>query len=192
MHPIIQHTSTKHARIKITSDGEVIFKIPKHQANNQELQQKLLIQAHKMLQKSVKKSHQIIEIQKENSLLVFWEYVKSANISNKKIFLQEQILKKTLPLLEKYSKLIGIPYTKLTFWNYKSKWGSCSFDQKIALNLKLVHLPEKFLEYVIVHEVCHLKIKNHSKEFWKCVESFLPNYQEIRKELQSLRLKNPL
>jgi len=71
MHPIIQHTSTKHARIKITSDGEVIFKIPKHQANNQELQQKLLIQAHKMLQKSVKKPHQIIEIQKENSLLVF-------------------------------------------------------------------------------------------------------------------------
>jgi hypothetical protein len=100
------------------------------------------------------------------------------------------LLQKSLPLLQKYSQMLGMNYSKLIFWNYKTKWGSCAHDQKIALNIKLVHLPEKFLEYVIVHEVCHLKVKNHSPNFWKLVETLLPNYKEMRKELKQTTIKS--
>jgi predicted metal-dependent hydrolase len=50
----------------------------------------------------------------------------------------------------------------------------------------LVHLPTKYIKYVVIHEVCHLKHKNHSKEFWTEVEKFLPNYRETRKEMKKI------
>jgi predicted metal-dependent hydrolase len=75
----------------------------------------------------------------------------------------------SLPILEKYSSELKIPFNKLTIKDLKSKRGSCSGTNNITLNLKLIHLPFEFLEYVIIHEACHLKEKNHSKIFWDLV-----------------------
>ncbi len=66
----------------------------------------------------------------------------------------------------------------------KSKWGSCNGDGEIVLNSKLLHLPQALAEYVVVHELCHLKNLNHSDDFWQNVEYYLPNYAELRKSLK--------
>lgn len=65
-----------------------------------------------------------------------------------------------------------------------SKWGHCSHDNKIMLNLKLLNADREIMDYVIFHEISHIKHKNHSKGFWDEVERFCLNYSEMRKRLK--------
>ncbi|MFA5985172.1 MAG: SprT family zinc-dependent metalloprotease [Methylococcaceae bacterium] len=62
----------------------------------------------------------------------------------------------------------------------KSRWGSCGIHNDININWLLIMAPPEVLEYVVVHELCHLKIRNHSKLFWQLVAKYLPAYQEQR------------
>ncbi|MCL5101921.1 MAG: M48 family metallopeptidase [Candidatus Marsarchaeota archaeon] len=64
-------------------------------------------------------------------------------------------------------------------------WGSCSPKNNIAINLRLLFMESKFLDYVIIHELCHTKVRSHSKGFWKLVEKRIPGYKKIRRELKS-------
>ena len=91
-------------------------------------------------------------------------------------------------ICDEYARSLGIDYHKLTIKKMRSRRGSCSSKQNINLNFALVHVDPKFLRYVAIHEVCHLKEKNHSKRFWDLVEGFCPEYKEIRKELRGMRL----
>ncbi len=68
--------------------------------------------------------------------------------------------------------------------NLNSKWGHCTHDNKILINLKLLNTDFKILDYVIIHELVHIKVKNHSKNFWKEVSKFCPNYKIYRKVLK--------
>ncbi len=69
----------------------------------------------------------------------------------------------------------------------KGKWGVCNLTSKtITLNLELIKLNPKYLEYVIYHELSHLKHPNHSKDFWSLVEKYVPNYKQIRKEMKNV------
>lgn len=65
-----------------------------------------------------------------------------------------------------------------------SKWGHCSYDNKIMLNLKLLNADIEVLNYVIFHEISHIRHKNHSKDFWNEVSRFCPNYKLLRKKLK--------
>lgn len=65
-----------------------------------------------------------------------------------------------------------------------SKWGHCTYDNKLMLNLKLLNASKEILDYVIIHELAHIKVKNHSSRFWDEVEKFCPNYKELRKKLK--------
>jgi predicted metal-dependent hydrolase len=67
----------------------------------------------------------------------------------------------------------------------KSKWGHCTHDNKILLNLKLLNFEKEVIDYVIYHELAHIKVKNHSLTFWKEVERFCPNHRVLRKKLKS-------
>ena len=93
------------------------------------------------------------------------------------------------PILIAYSKKLWIDITKLIIRKTRSKRWSCTQDQNISLNRDLVHLPTKYIKYVIIHECCHLKIKNHSKKFRALVESFLPDYKITRKEMRKMIVK---
>ena len=67
-----------------------------------------------------------------------------------------------------------------------SKWGHCTYKNDIMINLKLLNAPIEILNYVIIHELAHIKHKNHSISFWKEVEKFCPNHKKIRKDLKLL------
>ena len=69
----------------------------------------------------------------------------------------------------------------------KSKWGICNVTKNtITLNQELIKLEPVCLEYVIYHELCHLKHPDHSKAFWKLVEKYVPNYKQIKKEMRNV------
>jgi len=74
----------------------------------------------------------------------------------------------------------GFRYQKVRVKNQKTRWGSCSSRGNINLNLRLMMAPDAAIDYVIVHELCHLRVLNHSPAFWSLVESCLPDYRRWR------------
>ncbi|HHV65580.1 MAG TPA: M48 family metallopeptidase [Peptococcaceae bacterium] len=91
---------------------------------------------------------------------------------------------KLLPeLLDYYSKLMDIPYQKLKVKDQKTRWGSCSSKGNINLNWRIIMAPNPVTAYVIIHELAHLKIMDHSKEFWTLVAKYLPDYKQCKKWL---------
>ena len=93
-----------------------------------------------------------------------------------------------LARLEFYNKFYGFKYKSLSVRDQKTRWGSCSRQGALNFNCRLALLPERLLDYVAVHELCHLKEMNHSSKFWVLVEKTIPDYKERRKELHSFNL----
>ena len=101
--------------------------------------------------------------------LTFW-YEKQAHI---------QIPKR----VRYYANVVNEPFSRIFIKNQKSRWGSCSSARNLNFNWRLMMAPLPILDYVVVHELCHLKQMNHSKEFWAEVEKILPDYKERKKWL---------
>lgn len=77
---------------------------------------------------------------------------------------------------------------RVTIRRQKTRWGSCSRSGSISLNYKLVMLRKELIDYILIHELCHLIELNHSHRFWKLVEGILPGYREFRKELKQIKI----
>jgi predicted metal-dependent hydrolase len=83
-----------------------------------------------------------------------------------------------------YSKVYGLDFENVTVKDQKSKWGSCSTKGNLNFNWKLIFGPKEVLDYVVIHEVCHLKEMNHSDRFWSLVAQQCPDYKAKRKFLK--------
>ncbi len=79
--------------------------------------------------------------------------------------------------VEYYSEKIGVQFNKITIKNQKTRWGSCSSLKNLNFNWRLIMAPPEVLDYIIIHELAHLKELNHSPEFWELVQSVCPNYR---------------
>ena len=80
-------------------------------------------------------------------------------------------------------------YQKLSIKNTKTRWGSCSFKNNINLSLHLMRLNEDLIDYVILHELVHTKVKNHSREFWSTLEQHCPNSKYLDRKLKNYSLR---
>jgi len=87
--------------------------------------------------------------------------------------------------IEKFSQQLKVIPCKVVIKDQKTRWGSCSKKGNINLNWRLVMAPIDIIDYVVVHELCHLKVMNHSKDFWNLVESILPSCREKREWLKA-------
>ena len=76
-----------------------------------------------------------------------------------------------------FAPLVGVTYQRITVRNQRSRWGSCSSKGNLNFNCLLAAVPFPVMEYVVVHELCHLKQMNHSPAFWAQVEKVLPDYR---------------
>lgn len=85
--------------------------------------------------------------------------------------------------LDALAAIHGFTYNKVFIRNQKTRWGSCSAQNNISLNLKLIWLPDELIAYVILHELVHTRIKNHSVRFWKALEKIKRNAKILRREL---------
>ena len=87
--------------------------------------------------------------------------------------------------LEFWSAESGLSYQSLKIRSYKSRWGSCDQRRRITLNERLIMAPAEIVDYVIIHELCHLVHLNHSAPFWQLVAEYCPDYQQRRRWLRN-------
>ncbi len=88
-------------------------------------------------------------------------------------------------LLEKWNEQYQLSWNKVAIRNQSSRWGSCSSKKNLNFSYKIVFLSERLAEYLVVHELCHLKEFNHSQIFWDMVSVTIPDYKERREELRA-------
>ena len=92
-------------------------------------------------------------------------------------FLAEMALVRIRERLEVYAPRIGVSYGRVTVRNQRTRWGSCSAKGNLNFNWRLILAPEKCLEYVVIHELCHRREFNHSARFWDLVQRQMRDYQ---------------
>jgi hypothetical protein len=86
-------------------------------------------------------------------------------------------------LVQSEAAALGVRYTRLTVRGQRGRWGSCSSSGALSFNWRLVLAPHDVLDYVVVHEVCHLAEHNHGTAFWRLVEQRRPGYRESKQWL---------
>lgn len=86
--------------------------------------------------------------------------------------------------INKFNEFYNFSFKKICIRNQKTRWGSCSNKKNLNFSYKLAYLPEDLVDYVVVHELCHLQEMNHSKNFWNLVEKLIPKHKAKRKQLK--------
>ncbi|UCC40292.1 MAG: DUF45 domain-containing protein [Candidatus Aminicenantes bacterium] len=97
---------------------------------------------------------------------------------------EKKLIKKINDLAKKY----GFMYRKVFIRNQKTRWGSCSSDNNIYLNVKLLMLPEALTDYVILHELVHTRIKSHNREFWEELNKHVGDTRRTERQLKEYGL----
>lgn len=128
--------------------------------------------------------------QKQNWIIKKQKLIKQRNK-------QIELTKKSTPKISKnkvykiisqrvkyYSSISNLKYNKINITNAKKRWGSCNAKNNLNFPLRLASASEKIIDYVVVHELCHIKEKNHSKKFWNKVQRLMPDYKKHRKWLK--------
>jgi predicted metal-dependent hydrolase len=86
-----------------------------------------------------------------------------------------------------YARMLGVEPRRISIRGQRTRWGSCSSQGTICLNWRLLLLPSDLCDYILVHELCHLRHLDHSVEFWSLVESVFPDYAEREDRLESMQ-----
>lgn len=108
-------------------------------------------------------------------------FVYTKNKENVKFIIKAYLKKMALNYITKrvhdFKDIFKIETKTIKIKEQKSIWGSCSYDNKLSFNFKLIMAESFAIDYVIIHEMCHMIHKNHSKEYWELVESIMPDYR---------------
>lgn len=158
--------------LEIKNDLRVIVRAPINTPNSRI--EEFLKEKSKWLEKNLLEMSKRIENRKQMPVLTE-EDIKKARKLAKKI-----IPKK----VSEFAKIIGVNFGRISIRLQKTKWGSCTAKGNLNFNCLLVFCPEEVLNYVIIHELCHVKQLNHSKAFWREVEKHCKNYKELQKWLK--------
>ena len=166
----ILRTSRRTVAISI-KEGRVILRAPLRLSDKDA--EKIIKKHEKWILSKLKK----YEIRKANTPELTEEKIKELR-KNAKIYFKGQI--------DKFSKIMILECGRITITGAKTRFGSCSSKGNISFSYRLMLYPEAAREYVVVHELSHLLEMNHSKRFYKIVETYLPDYKKRRKLLKNL------
>jgi predicted metal-dependent hydrolase len=89
-----------------------------------------------------------------------------------------------VPRVNELAEKFGFDYNKIRITSASTRWGSCSSMRNLNFSYRLILIPKEVIDYVIIHELCHLRHMNHSKKFWTEVEKYMPTYKEKEKWLK--------
>ena len=157
----IKYSKIKNIYIQI-KDGKVIVKAPRR-VSKKEIE-KILEQKSEWIQKTIEK-----ETRKQEK---------------KPLYRKEEFKEIVEKYVNELVKQTGLVPNKITIKQIKYAWGSCSNKKNITINLELIKYSEQAIRYVILHEFCHIKYMNHSKDFWNLVEKYMPDYKQVKKEFK--------
>ena len=101
---------------------------------------------------------------------------------------REQALEHFTQRIACFAPILGVRCQSLQLSSARTRWGSASARGVIRLHWGLLHFAPELVDYVVVHELCHLREMNHSVRFWQLVESILPDYRRLRQQLKAVRL----
>lgn len=157
----IIYSKIKNVYIQI-KDGKVIIKAPKRISE-------------KELEKIIEKKSDWIEKNLEKT---------SQKQEKPALYTEEQFKKIVENNANELINTTGLIPRKIRIRDIKYAWGSCSNNKNITINKKLISYSELAIRYVILHELCHLKYMNHSKEFWSLVQKYMPEYKKAKAEFK--------
>mgnify|MGYP004449044313 CR=1 FL=1 len=171
-HPEIIRSGRRTLSLEIRSDGRLIVRAP-YAASQTEIR------------RFVRNNHawiirKIDEIEKRMKQAEKAEPISAEECRE----LARQAVKELPPRLEAFAKVMGVSYGRVKIRNQKTRWGSCSVKGNLNFNCLLMLMPREIQDYVLVHELAHLREMNHSPRFWAIVEGVLPDYRERRKWLK--------
>ena len=130
------------------------------------------------------KKRTILIFDQEVFLLYYHQYDEVLFQKHVDNFYKEEA-KQFVPLLiEKWSGQMALVPTNIRFRKTKRQWGSCSGKNILSFNTMMMKLPQDVIQYIIVHELAHIKHKHHQKSFWKLVETYIPDYKQHVTELK--------
>jgi predicted metal-dependent hydrolase len=89
-----------------------------------------------------------------------------------------------VPARSRFAARLGVRYSRLSLSSAQTRWGSASVDGSIRLNWRLIHFAMPTIDYVVAHELAHLREMNHSPRFWDVVRSVMPDYEQVRGHLK--------
>ena len=108
------------------------------------------------------------------------QLVRNALVRWYRLQAQQRFAEKVL----RYAKVVGVSPTAVDIKTFKSRWGSCNIKGEVQFHWKVIQAPHRIVDYVVVHELCHLKHHDHSPVFWKSVERVIPDYLECKEWLK--------
>lgn len=134
------------------------------------------------INKNLKK--ETIEVEEDSLVIYINTYDKDklrTIIANWYIIMAKEFF---IILCEKYKKLLDVKYNKITFKDTKTRFGSCSSRGNLMFNWNVIMAPKEIVEYLVIHEMCHLVYLNHSKEYWSLVKKLDMKYKDHDKWLK--------
>lgn len=147
---------------------------------------KILVEKRKnWLENAIKKVSKNALLEDEFLYLGEVKKLQDYNIKNLDKFYKNEIEKILPNIVETFSKKMNLYPTSISYRKNKRTWGSCNFKNGLNFNILLMKFPLEIMQYVVIHELSHIKHKNHSKNFWNLVEKYCPNYKQIEKEFKN-------
>jgi predicted metal-dependent hydrolase len=182
---LINDKKLKNFYIQITPQKGVIVKNPGYSIKKVE---NLLQMKAAWIFKNVSLLNNRLSIQKiyeeENKILLFGKK-QALHVENLEKFYKEKTQEIIQKIVDEYSSKMNLFPTKIGFRKAKRRWGSCSHNNALSFNTSLAQLPLECITYIVIHELAHIKHKNHQKSFWLLVQDFCPSYKKYDKEIKN-------
>lgn len=166
----IIYSARKTLAIEITADLNLVVRSPR--GVSKRVIEKMLAEKRDWIEKSLIKQKERAE-------------KKKSYTADDILFLRKRASKIIPKKVEYYSEIIGVKANGVKITSAKTRFGSCSGKNSLNFSLYLADYPDEAIDYVVVHELCHIIEHNHSKRFWKTVEKYLPDYRERKKLLNN-------
>ena len=161
----VRRSKRKSAAIKITADMQIVVYVPLYVSDNEI--ERMVISKSKWIDEHMLKVQSTIDERSKLEKITF-EQVKE---------FADQAVEYIPKRVKYYAEKENFVYNKITIKNLVSRWGSCSTKGNLNFNCLLMLTPDYVIDYIVVHELCHLREMNHSEKFWAEVERIMPDYQ---------------
>ena len=196
----LERKNKKTVSVKILADGRVLVSAPKH------LPKSAIADMLNKHQKWIeKKQAEYAKLRQEQGsfdfsagqrLLYLGEYYPCAEVCDREAafgqagkWYREQAQTIVPPRVSFWAKQMDVAYAKVKINSARSRWGSCSAKGNVNFSWRILFLPPELVDYIIVHELCHLKQLNHSTTFWREVADILPDYRTRQAALKEYQKK---
>ena len=168
----IIRSNRKTLGITVSKDGTVTVRVPFYLSDEQIKTE--VEKAENWIKNAVKK-----QINRKDSIM-------NSDFDEEKVkALKEKTAETVIPLIEKYSKLMKVQVNGVKITSARTRYGSCSGKNALCFTYRLALFPQEAIEAVVVHELAHIKHKNHGKRFYACIYKILPDYDERKRMLKS-------